>query len=126
MERPGWSLSSHVSECIAGKRFVATTPSAPNKELRGIFIYGAAGVVAFELCFGTHSWKTVCGRPPRLRRIRSFAAILLVAQPPSSRGGDYARPKRSTNFFTAPQRIRDESISLRLCGENLCSDFVGR
>src|SRR5262249_55544440 len=26
--------------------------------------------------------KTVCGRPPRLRRIRSFAAILLVAQPP--------------------------------------------
>src|SRR5262249_39931999 len=73
------------------------------KMLRSL-LGGAAGVVAFEPCFGMHCWKTVCATTPsapnkELRGIFIYGA----ATPPREEGITLAR-NASTIFFTAIER----------------------
>src|SRR5262245_31635099 len=62
---------------------------------------GADGVVAHKPCFGTHSWKMACERPPRRLRKRRLRDIFLMSRPPLlCKEGNVAHHASSANSFT--------------------------
>src|SRR5215470_7726721 len=76
------------------------------KKMPRSLLFRAAGEVAFEPCFGMHSWNMVCERPPRLRRIRWLRDIFFRAQPPLLTRRGLCPGLQVAHFFSKLERAR--------------------